>query len=100
MSKITINGEPTEVPQMPVMSNDELQRALIHAALAGDLYTCAVCEIALQGFPHARTWDALDAASKLQLHGEYLLSAGPPRWNRERAQFELTRRASITTGAA
>ncbi len=99
MSKITINGEPTEVPAAPLMSNDQLHLALIQAALAGDLYACAVCEIAMDGFPRARTWHALDASRRQHLHREYLLSAGPDRWNRERAHFELTRQA-YAAGAA
>lgn len=97
MSNITINGEVVDVPLPPVMTNQQLHSALIAAALAGDLYTCAVCEIAMQGYPRTITWEDLATPLKSRLHRDYL-NPGGRSWQRERAQFEMLRRASL--GAA
>jgi hypothetical protein len=92
MSKITINGQRVEIPPLPVMTDQQLQCALIAAALGGDLYTCAICEIAMHGFPRTRTWEQLIMPLKQQLHREYLNADGVS-WQRERAQLVMLRRA-------
>lgn len=97
MSKVTINGEPVAIPALPLMSNQQLQFALMAAALVGDLYTCAVCEIAMNGHPRTRTWVLLDTQCKQQLHREYMGPHGLT-WHREHAQLEMLRRSQ--TGAA
>jgi hypothetical protein len=92
MTTITINGDRVEIPAPPLMSNDQLCVLLTHAAVAGDLYTCAVCEIAIQGHPRITTCERLDTAQREQLHREYLAPDGRS-WYRERAQFELLRQS-------
>lgn len=70
---------------------NELEALLHHAMRAGDLYTCAVCEIAMQGYPRTNTWEALDTPLKMQLHREYL-NADACTWQREKAQTQMSAR--------
>lgn len=92
MSTITINGERIEVPMPRLLSGDELRELAMQARSVGDLYTCAVCQIAIYGYPHIGTWDHLDARAKNTLHREYLASDGCS-WYREKAQLEMMQRA-------
>lgn len=93
MSNVTINGERVEIPMAEMLSNEQIQSLAAHAAADGDLYTCAVCQIAIYAYPYFATWERLDTAAKSQLHREYL-APDARSWYPERAQFELLRRAS------
>ena len=67
--------------------------ALMAQALGvGDLYTAAVCQIALLGYPRKNTWERLDTPEKLALQRGYLVRAGV--WQREAARHDMTIKGS------
>lgn len=67
--------------------SEQIRKALSHYSQIGDLYRVAICEIALDGKPWARTLDAMSSEARAQLFREYF-SHDMQRWARERAEYE------------